>query len=148
MNGFKKSSVGRSHSLIDLIMPLLSRQKPPDKFFPLPLYHAIIALKPFRRQVHTIPRPPSNISGAQQLGTQDARSRVKSASKGRRQPSYELTFTCIPCGGRSTHSITKQGYHFGSVLIACPKCRNRHVISDHLKVGQKTLDVCFSSCSC
>jgi protein import protein ZIM17 len=51
------------------------------------------------------------------------------------QPSYDLTFTCTPCGTRSTHRISKQGYHHGSVLIACPGCRNRHVISDHLNVS-------------
>ena len=47
---------------------------------------------------------------------------------------YELTFTCRPCLTRSTHKISKQGYHKGSVLITCPNCKNRHVISDHLKV--------------
>lgn len=50
-------------------------------------------------------------------------------------PSYELTFTCVPCSIRSSHKITKQGYHYGSVLITCPECRNRHIISDHLKVS-------------
>jgi protein import protein ZIM17 len=30
--------------------------------------------------------------------------------------------------------VSKQGYHQGSVLIACPSCRNRHVISDHLGI--------------
>ncbi len=50
------------------------------------------------------------------------------------QPEYQLTFTCTPCGTRSTHRISKQGYHHGSVLITCPECRNRHVISDHLQV--------------
>lgn len=30
--------------------------------------------------------------------------------------------------------MSKQGYHHGSVLISCPGCRNRHVISDHLGV--------------
>ncbi|KAK0734475.1 DNL zinc finger-domain-containing protein, partial [Lasiosphaeria miniovina] len=49
-------------------------------------------------------------------------------------PRYELTFTCAPCGERSRHHVSKQGYHHGSVLIACPGCRNRHVISDHLGV--------------
>ncbi|KAK4116551.1 zf-DNL-domain-containing protein [Canariomyces notabilis] len=50
------------------------------------------------------------------------------------QPHYELTFTCRPCGHRSRHRVSKQGYHQGSVLIACPSCRNRHVISDHLGI--------------
>lgn len=34
----------------------------------------------------------------------------------------------------STHNISKQGYHHGSVLVTCPECRNRHVISDHLGI--------------
>lgn len=55
---------------------------------------------------------------------------------------YELTFTCKPCGARSTHCISKQGYHFGSVLVACPSCKNRHVISDNLKIfGDKKVTV-------
>lgn len=48
------------------------------------------------------------------------------------QPTYQLTFTCKPCGQRSTHRISKHGYHRGAVLISCPGCQNRHVISDHL----------------
>jgi mitochondrial protein import protein ZIM17 len=40
----------------------------------------------------------------------------------------------MPCGERSSHKISKQGYHHGSVLITCPSCRNRHVISDHLQI--------------
>ena len=51
-----------------------------------------------------------------------------------RPPSYELTFTCKPCKHRSTHTITKQGYHYGAVLIMCPECKNRHIISDHLGI--------------
>ena len=50
-------------------------------------------------------------------------------------PSYQLTFTCKPCKHRSTHNVSKLGYHKGSVLITCPQCKNRHVMSDHLKVG-------------
>lgn len=53
------------------------------------------------------------------------------------RPSYQLTFTCKPCGHRSAHIVTKQAYHFGTTLIRCPGCRDRHVISDHLKVSQE-----------
>ncbi|RDA94402.1 hypothetical protein CP533_2264 [Ophiocordyceps camponoti-saundersi (nom. inval.)] len=47
---------------------------------------------------------------------------------------YLLTFTCIPCDARTQHRVSKHGYHYGSVLITCPGCRNRHVISDHLRI--------------
>ena len=50
-------------------------------------------------------------------------------------PSYEITFTCKPCLTRATHRISKQGYHKGTILITCPNCKARHLISDHLKVG-------------
>ena len=49
-------------------------------------------------------------------------------------PAYEMTFTCKQCNTRSTHKISKQGYHHGTVLINCPGCKNRHLISDHMKV--------------
>lgn len=49
-------------------------------------------------------------------------------------PVYELTFTCKPCSHRSTHNVSKHGYHKGTVLITCPDCKNRHLISDHLKI--------------
>ena len=49
-------------------------------------------------------------------------------------PSYQMTFTCKPCMNRSSHKISKQGYHHGAVLITCPHCKNRHVISDHLGI--------------
>ena len=52
-------------------------------------------------------------------------------------PSYQLIFTCKPCQTRSSHEISKQGYHHGTVLITCPNCKNRHVISDHLKVSPR-----------
>lgn len=49
-------------------------------------------------------------------------------------PAYDLTFTCKECSDRSTHRVSKQGYHKGTVLITCPGCKSRHLISDHLKV--------------
>ncbi|KAH8676600.1 DNL zinc finger-domain-containing protein [Tricladium varicosporioides] len=58
------------------------------------------------------------------------------------KPEYEMTFTCTPCGTRSTHRISKQGYQYGSVLITCPECRNRHIISDHLNIfGDRNITI-------
>ncbi|KAG0137601.1 DNL zinc finger-domain-containing protein [Tuber indicum] len=54
------------------------------------------------------------------------------------KPSYQLTFTCRPCTHRSSHHISKQAYHAGSVLITCPGCSTRHVITDHLKIFGET----------
>jgi protein import protein ZIM17 len=53
-------------------------------------------------------------------------------------PSYAITVTCRPCLHRSSHRISHQGYHRGTVLITCPSCKNRHVISDHLKIFSDT----------
>ncbi|KAF2144221.1 uncharacterized protein K452DRAFT_223580 [Aplosporella prunicola CBS 121167] len=49
-------------------------------------------------------------------------------------PSYELRFTCKRCQTTSAHRISKQGYHHGTVLVGCPGCRERHLISDHMKI--------------
>lgn len=59
------------------------------------------------------------------------------------EPSYQLSFTCKPCLYRSSHRVTKHGYHHGTVLVTCPSCKARHVIADHLKVfldSRKTLE--------
>ncbi|KAH8814930.1 DNL zinc finger family protein [Xylogone sp. PMI_703] len=61
-------------------------------------------------------------------------SRPPHAPKIVEKPSYDITFTCDPCGTRSSHRISKQGYHYGSILVTCPECKNRHVISDHLNI--------------
>ncbi|KAL4867300.1 DNL zinc finger-domain-containing protein [Aspergillus spectabilis] len=50
------------------------------------------------------------------------------------EPAYQITFTCKPCGERSSHRMSKHGYHRGTVLIQCPGCENRHVISDNLGI--------------
>ncbi|PTU20649.1 hypothetical protein P175DRAFT_0407082, partial [Aspergillus ochraceoroseus IBT 24754] len=59
------------------------------------------------------------------------------------EPAYQITFTCKPCGERSSHRMSKHGYHRGTVLIRCPSCQNRHVISDNLNIffdSKKTLE--------
>ena len=65
---------------------------------------------------------PSSV-GPEQTSTQDPK-----------QPHYEMTFTCKPCNNRSTHVISKHSYHNGSVLITCPSCQAKHVITDHLRI--------------
>ncbi|ETS87402.1 hypothetical protein PFICI_01230 [Pestalotiopsis fici W106-1] len=90
-----------------------------------------------RRYAHQIPKPGRPSPPAGKDGN-------NSETKTRKQlePHYELTFTCVPCGSRSSHTISKQGYHKGSVLITCPSCRNRHIISDHLNIfGDRNITV-------
>ncbi|KAH6691524.1 DNL zinc finger protein [Plectosphaerella plurivora] len=98
------------------------------------------------RGAHTIPQPPAPTPSdsttkssvtSESLGLDTPpKSRVES------QPHYRLSFTCAPCSARSTHNISKQGYHHGSVLVTCPSCRNRHVISDHLNIfGDKKVTI-------
>jgi protein import protein ZIM17 len=61
-------------------------------------------------------------------------------------PSYEMTFTCKACSTRSSHRMSKQGYHHGTILITCPGCKNRHLIADHLKVCKPSLVRLVVSC--
>ncbi|RYP91256.1 hypothetical protein DL770_002648 [Monosporascus sp. CRB-9-2] len=96
-----------------------------------------------RRLKHTIPRPPprSPPSSTSSANPSSASSPEKKPRK-QLEPHYQLTFTCVPCSGRSSHTVSKQGYHHGSVLITCPSCRNRHVISDHLHIfGDRKITV-------
>jgi mitochondrial protein import protein ZIM17 len=117
-----------------------------------PLSSSIIQARPLvrpfsqapRRLAHQIPKPPSppspspSASAAAPNKTSSGANNgeVTAANLGRlqSQPHYRLAFTCLPCSTRSTHNVSKQGYHHGSVLITCPSCRNRHVISDHLRI--------------
>ncbi|KAI1383588.1 DNL zinc finger-domain-containing protein [Hypoxylon trugodes] len=89
-----------------------------------------------RRFAHNIPKPRNQTLAKSETSPSEQKSRKLS------EPHYELTLTCVPCGDRSTHHISKQGYHQGSVLITCPSCRNRHIISDHLNIfGDRKITV-------
>ncbi|KAL3478091.1 DNL zinc finger-domain-containing protein [Aspergillus californicus] len=73
----------------------------------------------------------------------DAENEAANKTRREQEPQYQIQFTCRPCGERSTHTMSKHAYHRGTVLIRCPKCENRHVISDNLKIffeNRKTLD--------
>jgi len=101
-----------------------------------------------RRPAFSQPAPPvfgcrfhgSDAVTSQQLrGLTDRESSAGSdtgsiAARKALEPSYEMTFTCKQCDNRSSHRITKQAYHHGTVLVKCPGCKNQHLISDHMKV--------------
>ncbi|KAK3694355.1 DNL zinc finger-domain-containing protein [Podospora appendiculata] len=107
------------------------------------------------RFAHSIPRPRASTEASSSPSPSPSSSDTSSSSSAlasattptsksslSQQPHYELTFTCVPCGERSRHKMSKQGYHHGSVLIACPGCRNRHVISDHLRIfGDRNMTI-------
>ncbi|KAI1814377.1 DNL zinc finger-domain-containing protein [Poronia punctata] len=100
-----------------------------------------------RRSLHKIPRPTRRPTEQQNAATKEAQGGGEggiSEVKKRKllEPHYILKFTCIPCGTGSSHIVSKQGYHNGSVLIACPECRNRHIISDNLRIfGDTSLTI-------
>jgi mitochondrial protein import protein ZIM17 len=64
----------------------------------------------------------------------DAANAEQNAARRAEEPAYRIVFTCKPCGERSDHQMSKHGYHKGTVLITCPSCSARHVISDHLGI--------------
>ncbi|PHH74379.1 hypothetical protein CDD80_3116 [Ophiocordyceps camponoti-rufipedis] len=117
----------------------------PRPRLPLPILARPHTASITTRPRFTIPRPrrTSDTQLAPQPdqealdGTDDALPEDQETIPSRDRPDpayYQLSFTCIPCDHRSQHSVSKHGYHYGSVLITCPGCRNRHVISDHLKI--------------
>jgi len=84
------------------------------------------------RSYSTAPSPPSRPPAAAPAAAPTAEEAKEEAKE--QQPSYQLTVTCRPCQSRSTHTISKQGYHHGTVVIQCPGCKSRHLIADHLKI--------------
>ncbi|KAI0396063.1 DNL zinc finger-domain-containing protein [Xylariaceae sp. FL0594] len=96
---------------------------------------------------HAIPKPRTSSSTTTTTTTttdEDKKSTPTPTPTPRKllEPHYRLVFTCVPCGARSSHVVSKQGYHGGSVLISCPECRNRHVIADNLNIfGDRKVNV-------
>ena len=62
------------------------------------------------------------------------------------EPKMLIGFTCKVCDHRSHHTMSKNAYKHGTVLIQCPGCRSRHLIADHLNwfdsanTGQRTIE--------
>ncbi|GAM85727.1 hypothetical protein ANO11243_037350 [Dothideomycetidae sp. 11243] len=98
-----------------------TRNTPQQLFYPRP---SQLLLRRHESSASSPPRPLTD------------RSDTPGETKSEREepPSYQMTFTCRKCLHRSSHKISKQGYHHGTTLITCPGCKNRHLISDHLKI--------------
>jgi len=80
-------------------------------------------------------RAPRPLTDRDSIPEEDAKSDKEIiAARKALQPCYDMTFTCKKCLDRSSHRITKQAYHFGTVLVNCPGCKSRHLIADHMKV--------------
>ncbi|RDA89220.1 hypothetical protein CP532_0568 [Ophiocordyceps camponoti-leonardi (nom. inval.)] len=126
-----------------LLAPLITRPCPTPRLPRQPV--ASIRSRPR----FTIPRPQPHQRGDDHelVDFQDPAAEYDKdpslSKRDRPDPAYYfLSFTCIPCDSRSHHRVSKHGYHFGSVLITCPGCRNRHVISDHLRIfGDRDITV-------
>ncbi|KAL2789302.1 DNL zinc finger-domain-containing protein [Aspergillus keveii] len=87
--------------------------------------------------------PPNPLTDQTPDPDRDAANQEQNEHRRAEEPAYMLAFTCKPCGERSVHRVSKHGYHRGTVLIQCPGCNNRHIISDHLRIfldRSKTLD--------
>ncbi|PGH19225.1 hypothetical protein AJ80_04090 [Polytolypa hystricis UAMH7299] len=93
------------------------------------------SLYPRRYNSNYTTRPPNPLTDSKPLTPEDQEALKQRLEQ---EPQYQITFTCRPCSHRSTHRMSKHGYHRGTVLITCPNCKNRHVISDHLKVFRDT----------
>lgn len=129
-----------SRSALRRLAPLLRPTARPSaspitRLVPQGVFASQLPLQPAvsTRLAHSIPKPKAARDAA---AKSDQQIRLES------NPHYQLDFTCVPCDTRSRHKVSKQGYHHGSVLITCPGCRNRHVISDHLGIfGDKKVTV-------
>ncbi|QSS66214.1 DNL zinc finger domain-containing protein [Histoplasma capsulatum] len=85
----------------------------------------------FCRYSPTSIRTHSSLTDSKPVTPEDA---AQNARRRAEERAFQITFTCKPCGHRSSHRISQHGYYKGTVLISCPGCRNRHVISDHLNI--------------
>ncbi|KAL4997955.1 DNL zinc finger-domain-containing protein [Aspergillus recurvatus] len=117
----------------------ISRPLPPT-YHPNKIQAAISKISVRYNSDSSSPKPLTDRSATAE---EDAKIAEQNRLRREQEPAYQLSFTCKPCGERSSHRVSKHGYHRGTVLIQCPSCKNRHVISDNLGIffeKGKTLD--------
>ncbi|EEH19415.1 hypothetical protein PABG_01734 [Paracoccidioides brasiliensis Pb03] len=89
----------------------------------------------FSRYNSTSTRAPSPLTDSKPVTPEDT---AQNAQRRAEERAFLITFTCKPCSHRSSHRISQHGYYKGTVLITCPECKNRHIISDHLNIFMDT----------
>ncbi|KAK2743294.1 hypothetical protein FQN55_007487 [Onygenales sp. PD_40] len=83
----------------------------------------------------TTTRPPNPLTDSKPARPEEA---AQNEQRRAEERAFQITFTCRPCQHRSSHRISQHGYYKGTVLITCPECKNRHIISDHLNIFMDT----------
>lgn len=83
-----------------------------------------------QRRIHTTSLRLSQ-SSPSSSSSAPARTSTESEQADPQEPRLSLTFTCTvtDCDERSTHQFTRRAYERGIVLVTCPKCKNRYVVS-------------------
>ncbi|KDB24495.1 hypothetical protein H109_03593 [Trichophyton interdigitale MR816] len=113
--------------------PLSLLQPSPRLSSNLPRPSALLSSLLGRNSYSTTTRDPHPLTDNKTPATTEEEAQAAQARRDQ-EPAYLIYFTCKPCSHRSAHRISKHGYHKGTILITCPSCSNRHVISDHLKI--------------
>lgn len=130
-------------SLLTQTPSLTSARTPSSRFFSTQLsrFHKPVSTPVYNQPRRILPHITLRQNSSRPLtehpantNETEAEREAKNAERRQTEEAYRITFTCKPCGDRSTHRMSKQGYHRGTVLIQCPSCKNRHVMSDHLGV--------------
>ncbi|AOW06625.1 YALI0F03949p [Yarrowia lipolytica CLIB122] len=78
--------------------------------------------------------PSHKVPTVNETGAKDAQDAKDAEPAGEVTPMYQISFTCKRCDTPSSHKMSHQAYHGGTVLVQCPGCKNRHLIADHLKI--------------
>ncbi|EFQ96840.1 DNL zinc finger domain-containing protein [Nannizzia gypsea CBS 118893] len=113
--------------------PFILRRTSPSSSKILPRSPVLFSSVLGRNSYSTTTRDPHPLTDNKTPATTEEDAQAAQARRDQ-EPAYLIYFTCKPCSHRSAHRISKHGYHKGTILITCPSCSNRHVISDHLKI--------------
>ncbi|KAJ5214955.1 hypothetical protein N7468_010634 [Penicillium chermesinum] len=73
----------------------------------------------------------------------EAHRALQNEERRKAEAAYRISFTCKPCGQRSEHRMSKQGYHHGTVLIqsitSASSSTKSTTLEDLLKEGGQTI---------